>query len=68
MEGPDERTRVLTHLVGRSRAYLLQLDDAKAGLAGLRTPDLELVLVAVEGAVAAVAAVDSIATSKLRDE
>jgi hypothetical protein len=67
MESPDRRVRVLMHLVGQTRAYLQQLDGARAELKAMRAPDLEHVMRAVEGAKAVVAAVDSIATRKLRD-
>jgi hypothetical protein len=67
MEGTDHRVRVLTHLVGQTRAYLQQLDGARIELNALRAPDLELVMKAVEGAKAVVARVDSVATRKLRD-
>ena len=67
MESSDHRVRVLTHLVGQTRAYLQQLDGARAELVALHAPDLEHVMRAVEGAKAVVAAVDSIATGKLRD-
>jgi hypothetical protein len=67
MESQDHRVRVLTHLVGQTRAYLQQLDGAGAELHALHAPDLELVMRAVEGAKAVVATVDSIASRKLRD-
>lgn len=67
MECSDHRVRVLTHLVGQTRAYLQQLDGAKTELNALHSPDLELVMKAVDGAKAVVATVDSVATRKLRD-
>ena len=67
MESPDHRVRVLMHLVGQTRAYLQQLDGARAELHALHAPDLEHVMKAVDGAKTVVAAVDSIATRKLRD-
>jgi hypothetical protein len=67
MERPDHRVRVLIHLVGQTRAYLQQLDGARAELNALHAPDLEHVMKAVEGAKVVVAVVDSIATRKLRD-
>jgi len=68
MECSDRRVRVLTHLVGQTRAYLQQLDGAGTELTALDAPDLALVMKAVEGAKAIVAEVDSVATRKLRDE
>lgn len=67
MESPDHLARVLTHLVGQSRAYLQQLDGARSELDELHAPDLDVVMKAVESATAVVAAVDAIATRKLRD-
>ena len=67
MESADDRARVLTHLVGQSRAYLRQLDDARAELIELHAPDLDLVVKAMDGATVLVAAIDTIATGKLRD-
>ena len=67
MESQDHRVRVLMHLVGQTRAYLQQLDGARAELNALHAPDLDHVMKAVEGAKAVVAAVDSIATRELRD-
>jgi len=67
MESQDHRVRVLMHLVGQTRAYLQQLDGARTELNALHAPDLDHVMKAVEGAKAVVAAVDSIATRKLRD-
>lgn len=68
MDCSDRRVRVLTHLVGQTRAYLQQLDGAGTELTALDAPDLALVMEAVEGAKAIVGEVDSVATRKLRDE
>lgn len=67
MESPDHLARVLTHLVGQSRAYLQQLDGARVELCELHVPDVDLVVMAVESATSVVAAVDEIATRRLRD-
>ncbi len=61
-----ERGTALTHLVGQSRTYLHQLDDAKAELQALHDDNLGLLLLAIDGAEVAVRAVNSIGTAKLR--
>jgi hypothetical protein len=62
----DTRTIALGHLVGQSRAYLQQLDMAKAELEELKAPDLSTVLQAIDGAVTSVQALNLTATEKLR--
>lgn len=59
--------RSLTHLVGESRAYLLQLKGARDELAELREPDLDSVLKAVESAIVVVSSVNSIGSHRLRE-
>jgi hypothetical protein len=64
----EVRSRALMHLVGQSRAYLRQLEDARDELAGLREPDLNPVLKAIEGAMATVSTVNSAGSRKLREQ
>ena len=64
----EVRSRALTHLVGQSRAYLQQLEDARDELAGLREPDLDPVLKAIEGAMATVSTVNSVGSRRLREQ
>ncbi len=61
-----ERHTALAHLVGDSRAYVLQLASARDELAALHDDDLAPLLTAVDGAALAVRAVDAIGTGKLR--
>jgi hypothetical protein len=60
------RGSALTYLVVSSRAFLMQLESSKAELSGLRDPDLDRLLLAIEDAQRSVARVNTWGTRRLR--
>jgi hypothetical protein len=62
----SRHSRALTHLVGQSRAYLQQLELAKRELRQANGHDLVGLLQAMDAAEAAVLAVNTLGTPKLR--
>jgi hypothetical protein len=61
-----ERTAALTNLVGQSRAYLLQLDLAKAELEELHESELAPLVAAITDAEQAVRYAERLGTAALR--